>query len=211
MKKAFILLSLSLLSIATINAQSKSKKTTSKKQTATATLTTFEADNASSMVQWTGKKVGGAHNGKVSIKNGTLISNGKAVTGGTIVMDMNSITCDDLTDAEYNAKLVGHLKNEDFFNTAQYPEAKLEINRISPIGKNVHKVTGKLTIKDKTHPVAFNMQINTLPEQIIADGVLVFDRTKFDVKYGSTLFGAAADKAIENNVKLDIHFVANKK
>ena len=124
---------------------------------------------------------------------------------------MNSLTCDDITDAESNGNLVGHLKNEDFFNTASFPEAKLELVKVVYKGNNAANLSGNLTIKDKTNPISFNVNIVNAGNKLTAIGKLIFDRTKYDVKYGSTLFGAAADKAIDNNVSLEINLVANKK
>lgn len=212
MKKTFLLLLIVIGAFFTSDAQNKSiSSKSSKKQTIPAKLVSYTIDNASTVVKWDCKKVGGSHNGRVSVLNGTLNTTSKAIVSGNVTIDMNTMTCDDIENAEYNAKLIGHLKNEDFFNTTQFPHASLNIGRISSIGKGMYKVTGKLTIKDQTHPIAFNMQINQTPDQITGNGKLIFDRTKFDVKYGSTLFGAAADKAIENNVTLDINLVANKK
>jgi hypothetical protein len=42
------------------------------------------------------------------------------LTGGEFTIDMNSITCADVTDADGNAKLIGHLKGDDFFATNSY-------------------------------------------------------------------------------------------
>jgi polyisoprenoid-binding protein YceI len=78
-------------------------------------------------------------------------------------------------------------------------------------GNNAATISGNLTIKDKTNPVSFNVNIVNAGNKLTAIGKLIFDRTKYDVKYGSTLFGAAADKAIDNNVSLEINLVANKK
>ena len=44
-----------------------------------------------------------------------VMTSGSTVTGGTFAIDMKSIVCLDLTDAETNGKLVGHLKSDDFF------------------------------------------------------------------------------------------------
>ena len=45
----------------------------------------------------------------------------------TFIIDMSTITNTDLEDAEYNAKLVNHLKSDDFFGVEKFPTAKLEI------------------------------------------------------------------------------------
>jgi len=40
---------------------------------------------------------------------------------------MNTIICTDLEDAEYNQKLVGHLKSDDFFGVEKYPIATFKV------------------------------------------------------------------------------------
>lgn len=208
MKKLFIL---SLITLASFAAQAQSKAKAKKAPAQTSTvLSTYEVDNSATTVLWTGKKFGGKHFGKIKTTNGSLTTTGTSLTGGSITIDMNSITCDDIADAESNGNLVGHLKNEDFFNTASFPEAKLDITKVVYKGK-MAVISGNLTIKGITNPVSFNATVGNSGSQMTAKGKLIFDRTKYDIKYGSTLFGAAADKAIENNVSLDIIMVANKK
>ena len=208
MKKLIIL---SLIALTGFSIQAQSKVNTKKAPVRTSTiLSNYELDNSATTVLWTGKKIGGKHFGKIKTTSGSLTTSGTNLTSGSITIDMNSMTCDDIADAEYNGKLIGHLKNEDFFNTASFPEAKFDITKVIYKGK-MAVISGNLTIKGITNPVSFNATIGNSGSQMTAKGKLIFDRTKFDVKYGSTLFGAAADKAIENNVSLDIIMVANKK
>ena len=79
--------------------------------------------------------------------------NGGKIVGGTFVIDMNSITCTDIKDDQYNAKLVGHLKSDDFFGVEKFPTATFEITGASPIadaaaGQPNYNVEGNLTIKE---------------------------------------------------------------
>lgn len=46
-----------------------------------------------------------------------------------------------------------HLKSDDFFDTAQYPEATFKSTAVKQTGANRYHVTGDLTIKGKTHPI----------------------------------------------------------
>jgi polyisoprenoid-binding protein YceI len=68
-----------------------------------------EINHSKSVVEWTGKKIGGSHTGEIKLKSGYLEFKGDDIVGGTVVMDMSSITNTDLTDEGYNQKLVGHL------------------------------------------------------------------------------------------------------
>ena len=64
-------------------------------------------------------------------------------------------------------------------------------------------ITGNLTIKGITKPVSFMATVNS-KNGFQATATLVFDRTKYDIKYASGIIGTVADKAIEDNVTLNI-------
>src|SRR5687768_6081050 len=75
---------------------------------------TYTADVTQSKVEWIGTKPVGQHHGTFTLQNGTLIVSENALKGGTFTIDVKSVTPDD-QDAEYNAKLQGHLLSADFF------------------------------------------------------------------------------------------------
>ena len=56
---------------------------------------TIWVDKSLSEIKWTGNKISGSHNGKISIKNGYIIKNNDLLIGGEIIVDMNSISVDD--------------------------------------------------------------------------------------------------------------------
>jgi polyisoprenoid-binding protein YceI len=51
-----------------------------------------------------------------------------------------------------------HLRSADFFDVATYPEITFKSTRVELTGGDAAKVTGNLTIKDKTLPVTFNAE-----------------------------------------------------
>lgn len=170
---------------------------------------TFAIDVTQSHIQWTGKKVvGQQHQGTVTVQSGQVELNGNNLTGGEIIIDMASIKNEDLKDAEYNAKLTGHLKSDDFFSVAQHPTSKFKITSVKKLKNNkkaTHEVTGHLTIKDATHPVTFLMKIELNSGVAIAKGKIVIDRTKYNIRYGSgKFFENLGDKMISDDFELDI-------
>ena len=92
----------------------------------------YNAVKESSVVNWKGFKPTGEHYGTLELKNGHFnVSDGKVV-GGEFQLDMNSIKNLDIpADSEYNAKLVSHLKNDDFFGVDKYPTATFKINKVT--------------------------------------------------------------------------------
>lgn len=144
----------------------------------------IKADAVKTEITWLGKKVTGQHNGTIKLKSGELTIDGNAISNGNFVIDMTSIACTDITDPETNAKLVGHLKSDDFFSVSSYPEAKLVISENATFDGTTAKVTGNLTIKGITNPVTFEVKKEGNTYQ--AD--ITVDRSKYNVRYGSGSF-----------------------
>ncbi len=51
-----------------------------------------------------------------------------------------------------------HLKAEDFFNAAQYPQIKFQSTSFTKTGGSDYKLVGDLTIKDITKPVTLDVE-----------------------------------------------------
>ncbi len=157
-------------------------------------------DASKSSVNWLGKKVTGKHNGVVNFKEGQLIFKGKKLAGGTFTVDMTSLTATDLT-GEYQGKLNGHLKSEDFFGTEKFPTSTLVFKKITAKANGVYTVNADLTIKGKTNPATFDLTVGANS----ASTKFNVDRTKYDIKYGSgSFFDNLGDKAISDEFELEV-------
>ncbi len=157
-----------------------------------------------SKVTWKGYKVTGSHEGTIALKEGTLSFKGDQLVGGNFTVDMTSINTTDLS-GEYQGKLNGHLKSDDFFGVQKFPSATLKITSAKANGKNSYEVTGDLTIKGKTNPITFDMSIYGSK----ASATLKVDRSKYDVRYGSgTFFDNLGDRTIydEFDLVVDLQF-----
>ena len=155
-------------------------------------------------VTWTGKKIGGSHTGHVDIKSGFLVLGKHVIEDGEVVINMNSITNTDLKDPGTNAKLVGHLKSDDFFSVEKYPTAFFKITDATTFKKGEAAVTGKITIKGKTEEISFNVKQSGHTYTATVN----IDRSKFDVRYGSkSFFDNLGDKAIDDIFTLEIRLV----
>jgi len=223
MKKiVFSAIVLSTLLFAEANAQANKTLASVNKETTIKAArpvkgTVFNIDPAQSTMAWNGKKVTGEHNGNVKISEGNIQVDGNKVVGGTVLMDMNSITNLDLTDKSYNQKLIDHLKSDDFFSTAKHPNAKFTISNITPIkgakaGAANYTVNGNLTIKGITNPVSFPANINMQGNTVTAKSdAVTLDRTKWDIRYGSkSFFANIGDKAIYDDFTVQFNLVAKK-
>ncbi len=152
-------------------------------------------DLKKSELKWKGTKVSGEHVGKIGLKSADIKLDKKGIIkSGNFIADINTITVTDL-QGEWAGKFLGHIKSKDFFEVSKYPTAKLVITSATK-----DKAKGKLTIKGKTNPVEFSYK--KVGDQL--KGLLKFDRTKFDMIYGSgNFFKNLGDKMIHNEVTLN--------
>lgn len=158
---------------------------------------TVNVENSS--VNWKGYKVTGEHTGNISLESGKLEFENDKLVGGKFVIDMTTISVTDL-EGDQKGKLDGHLKSTDFFGVEEHPTATLVITEVTPTGKTLN-VTGDLTIKGITESITFPMSVtdNT------ATAKLKIDRSKYDVRYGSTsFFDNLKDKAIYDEFDLTV-------
>jgi len=161
-----------------------------------------DIDVNKSKIEWyASKKVGGSHTGEILLKSGHLeLKDGKYVKGHFIV-DMNTITNNDLKKKTLNDKLVNHLKSDDFFGIEKFPTAKLNIINISDFTNNKAIALGDLTIKGRTERISFEITKNNNTYST----KLEIDRSKFDVRYGSdSFFDNLGDKVINDIFILNI-------
>jgi polyisoprenoid-binding protein YceI len=180
---------------------------------------TFKVSVADSQVEWYAKKVTGAHNGVVTLKSGNLeVSSGKLV-GGQFTIDMTTIKVTDLEEgSKSNKSLVGHLKSADFFDVEKHTTAELKIKSVAKTGKEAttdgakeYTIKADLTIKGISNAVEFTAYASIKDGKADARATIIFDRSKYDVRYGSeTFFGSLGDKAIYNDVEMKIKLKASK-
>ena len=173
----------------------------------------YSVNQSASSVIWKGYKVGGEHAGKIAVKSGDLKFSDKGVlTGGTIEIEMNNMTCTDLT-GEYADKLLGHLKSADFFGTDKFKTSKLVITKAVPQDtKGNYKIVANLTIKDVTKEVKFFANVADNAGVKTTTGKFTIDRSDFNIKYGSgSFFDGLGDKTIYDEFDLAFNLVANKK
>lgn len=172
----------------------------------------YTVNTEASELQWTGRKLTGSHTGTLKLKSGKLILEEGYLTGGSFVIDMTSMTNEDIENEESRNKLMGHLRSDDFFSTANYPEATLKITSVEQgDSRSDYGITADLTIKGKTNSIIFPARVETTNEGLSAEATITFDRTKWDVRYGSgSIFKSLGDKAIYDDVEIVVNLVAGK-
>ena len=163
-----------------------------------------------SLMKWAGQKVGGAHDGTIKIQSGDFEVVNGVISKGEIIIDMSTISVDDIQDGEKNADLVNHLKADDFFGSDKFPTARFLINEGSKGESNNQVLVGELTIKDVSVLKKFDVQINTMKGAMEIVSNISIDRTKFGIEYKSKKLDALADKFIYDNFDLKFSIIAAK-
>lgn len=170
----------------------------------------LKVDTSLSTVNWLGKKVTGEHNGTIKIARGDISTDKDNVVGGSFEIDMNTIVNRDLEDAEMNAKLIKHLKSDDFFSVEKHPTAKFEITKVESLSDREkpnynNTISGNLTIKGITKGISFPASIKMENSVLSSFADFDIDRTEWEIKYGSgKFFENLGDKMI--NDKFNIKF-----
>lgn len=169
----------------------------------------YTVDTEKSQLIWTANKVGGSHTGNISVKSGQFEIKDQLIVKGKFIIDMNSITCSDITDPSTNASLVGHLTSADFFESKTYTESILEIEKTEKIDGEFYKATGYLTIKGVRKPYTFKFAYKNENQIFVGVADLEINRADFNVKYGSeSFFKNLGDKVIYDIFKLNIKIIA---
>lgn len=160
-----------------------------------------EVNVKTSQIEWVGEKLTGSHMGTINLKSGHFMMEGGEITGGEFVADMTSINVTDLS-GDGKKKLEGHLNSDDFFGVSNHPTAKFVMNTVAKKGNGSYGVSGTMTIKGKSNPIAFDLKMDG--KQAYTE--VVIDRTKYDIKYGSgSFFDNLGDKTIYDEFTLKIN------
>lgn len=179
---------------------------------ASADAVVYAIDTENSRINWTGSKPGGQHTGYVVLQDGNLEVAGDDIVGGMFVMDMTTITNEDMAPGEGKEKLEGHLKTGDFFEVEKFPTATFEVVSIEPATEDAdatHHVTGNLTMKDITKSVVVPVKVEMTEAGLMASTPkFTINRTEWGVNFKSGVLGTPKDKAIHDEIGLQIDLKA---
>ncbi|HAW51880.1 MAG TPA: YceI family protein [Flavobacteriales bacterium] len=170
----------------------------------------YQVTPEESSVHWHAEKVTGEHDGTVGVKLGEIWMKEGKLTGGIVVIDMESIVVTDL-QGEWAEKLGRHLKSPDFFGSKEFPTSTLVINKAIHQGKERYKVEATLTIKNISKETKFIANVHESGNEVEATADLVIDRSEFNVRYGSgSFFDDLGDKTIYDDFTLKVTLKAVK-
>ena len=216
-KQAIFLLFLAAIGFTACQSESAPtvKATTPEPITTTDTTTAglFPISTENSVIEWVGSKASGSqHNGTIKLQSGELNLFKGNITGGNLVLDMNSIAVSDLEGSD-KTDLEGHLKDGDFFETNKFPTGDIAFGSTMPLENDPsgakQVVAGSLTLKGIAKPIRipFNMRIEAGKVMVEAPEFSI-NRLEWDIKYKSGFIGTAKEKMIDDFIKLKIKLVA---
>lgn len=225
MKKVFVLaVAASAFIVSCQRAASDQSTTSAPQEVAAEKGATYTVNKEASNVKWTGYHKGGLNPRFGIMKSaGTLSAENGVITGGSFVIDMNSV----LTDAasvdpassggKTSADLDLHLKNADFFDVAKYPTAKFEITSVKSFDAATDKstiadanfvISGNLTIKEKTVNVTFPAKAMVSDTEIALTSKFTINRQDWGLVYGTD--GDAKDWMISQEIDIELNIKGNK-
>lgn len=166
-----------------------------------------------SNIKWEASKSNGSsHYGNIQMSSGGVKLDKNQIIGANFIIDMNSIVCTDIKDTSSNQYLISHLKNEDFFDTALFPEASMNIitvKKINDTNIDNYLITADLTILNQTHPIEFLSSIIIKKGIAMAEGKISINRAQYGIKYKSkSWFKDLGDRFINDIFYLYFSLVA---
>ena len=163
-------------------------------------------------VFWEGKKTlieGYKDEGTINVKQGNIIVEAGEITGGKIVIDMDSIVAVKTGIGSNMENLTRHLKSKDFFDVAKYPVSTFELKLDSV--EDGHYLAGNLEIKDKKEEISFPVSLSMENGELKIKGVAILNRTKWGIIYGSgSFFDNLKNNVIDDNFTVAFDLVASK-
>ena len=171
---------------------------------------TYTIDLNKSKLRWVAKKLTGSHWGNIRLKSGIVNIKNNLPISGEFIVDMKTIEVMDTKGSIWGKKLQSHLHSKDFFDTENYPEAKLLIKRVT-MRNGRFVIDADLTIKSIMHPIEFVCEIFQSGDLTSAKGKMEIDRTLYDVIYRSArYFPNIGDRVIYDIFTVDFEIDAKK-
>ena len=171
---------------------------------------TYKVDLNKSKLRWVAKKLTGSHWGNIHLKSGIVKIKNNLPISGEFIVDMKTIEVMDTKESIWGKKLQSHLHSKDFFDTENYPEARLSIKRVA-MRNGRFMIDADLTIKSIMHPIEFVCEIFQSDGLASARGKVEIDRTLYDVTYRSArYFPNIGDRMIYDIFTVDFEIDAKK-
>lgn len=168
----------------------------------------YVVDTTASVIEWIGSTPGNyKHTGTIKLMSGKLTAKDDHLTGGSFVINMNSILNTDQTGKD-KSNLEKHLKNGDFFEVEKFPFGDFKLTNAETESSS-QSITGNLTLKSITKSIQIPIELKIEDQTLTAQTPMFsIDRTKWGVVYSSGIIGTLKDDLINDEISLKIKIVA---
>jgi rhodanese-related sulfurtransferase len=177
----------------------------------------YRVDEEKSVVEWTGRNINNRHHGRIALSEGEVVLENGHPVSGRFVLDLRTITNQDIPDATWRDMLLRHLKSDDFFDVEQYPTALFELRGSAAIssctpGTPNMEIAGSLTVKETSRPFSFPAIVAVQEDgSLKAQATVHFDRTLWDVCYGSgKMYERLGMHLVNDLVSVELFIVARE-
>lgn len=147
--------------------------------------------------------------GQFSGVNGNVQFDPKHRNGATVTA---TVDCRTLTTGV--AKRDDQMKGPDFFDTKRFPLMKFQSKKVEPAGPDKLKVTGDLTINDKTREVVLDVDGPSPPvkdaqgrTKVGLSASTTINRKDWGIVWNEVLDGGGLAVADQVNITLDIEMI----
>jgi polyisoprenoid-binding protein YceI len=140
---------------------------------------TFPLVTTGSSVGFIGAKLSGDHKGSFEKFSGTATISGGKLMSMSVVIEMDSMTSD-------SPDLTGHLKNADFFNVPEHPQAKFDTLSVTEkTGENgaTHEIAGNLEMKGQAKKVTFPATLEISDAGVHGKAEFSINRKEWGIDY----------------------------
>ncbi len=172
---------------------------------------------AESTLNWEGRKnliVGYKDVGTLKAKEGNFTVSGGKVADGKIIFNMSTIQAGKTGKGMGEEGLERHLKSDDFFATEKFPTAEFMIRETVSAedvqSSHRYAIKGDLIMKGITQSVEIPAIVYLRDGSLRVEGAAEFDRTKWDIRYGSDkFFDNLANNVIDDMFSISFQFTAS--
>lgn len=145
-----------------------------------------------------------SHFGTVKLKSGNLVFSNGEVSGGSFVIDMNTMDAEDLNgDTKLKKMFENHLKSDDFFDVTKFPVSTFNIKSVKKLKSNSYnyQIHGVLMIKGISKNISFPVKASESNGLFtLSSAKFTFNRKDFGLKYN--IF---EDMLISNEVEMNVN------
>jgi polyisoprenoid-binding protein YceI len=172
----------------------------------------FQINKSKSKIYWKATYlIRGGHEGFLELASGSILTADNILKKGDFIVDMNSMKTTDLKGKSAD-DLIDHLKSDDFFSVAKFPQAYFNIvNVIVGKSQDVTTIVGSLRIKDVGKTITFPAIIIVKGNIASAKATFTINRTRWDITYQSqSIFNDLKDGVISDEITITLDLTFDK-